>query len=150
MYPNWFQRFSLWLSRFLYGRRGGDQLSAALFVLYCVLLLLSGIPGLRLLYLLSLLALVYALFRMLSRNWYARQRENDWFLRWWRPVSGWFRSLFRRVRSGWGRMSMRLRDRKICRYYRCPKCGNTLRVPRGKGKIVVTCPVCRHEFVRKT
>ena len=134
----------------MYGRHGGDQLSMALLVLYCVLLLLSDILRSPILYLLSLAVIIFCFYRMLSRNWQRRWKENEWFLKWWSPTIGWFRSLFRRVRADGNRLHLRFRDRKTSRYYRCPKCGNTLRVPKGKGKIAITCPVCRCEFIRKT
>ena len=43
----------------------------------------------------------------------------------------------------------RLKDRQH-RYFACPKCRQTVRVPRGKGKISITCPKCREKFIRKT
>lgn len=146
----WFRKFQIWIGRFLYGRYGGDQLGVALLVLYCVLLVFSDVFRLPVLYFASLAALAFCLYRMLSRNRERRWKENAWFLGWWGPAAGWFRSLFRRLRAGWRRLGMRVRDRRTSRYYRCPKCGNTLRVPKGRGKIVITCPVCRHEFVKKT
>lgn len=150
MNRNWFQSFQIWLSRFMYGRHGGDQLSVALLVLYCVLLLLSDILHSPIVYVLSLAAILFCFYRMLSRNWQRRWKENEWFLKWWGPTSGWFRGIFRRAGAGWNRLHMRVRDRKTSRYYRCPKCGNTLRVPKGRGKIAITCPVCRYEFIKKT
>ncbi len=147
---NWFQRFLSWANRFLYGRYGGDQLGTALLVLYCALLVFSNPFRSSILYLLSGVVLLFCFYRMLSRNRERRWRENEWFLRWWLPFFRGFRGLFRRAGAGWHRMRLRVRDRKTCRYYRCPRCGNTLRVPKGRGKIVITCPVCRYEFVKKT
>ena len=43
----------------------------------------------------------------------------------------------------------RLKDRQH-RYFDCPKCHQMVRVPRGKGKISITCPRCREKFVKKT
>ena len=94
--------------------------------------------GLGALWLLELTLLGVAYFRMFSRNISARAQENGAFLNLWRRVKGFFTGL-----------SARLRDRQH-RYYRCPQCRQQLRVPRGKGKIVITCPRCRHEFTRKT
>ncbi len=33
---------------------------------------------------------------------------------------------------------------------KCPKCGITTRVPKGKGKIRITCPKCGEIFQRKS
>ena len=43
----------------------------------------------------------------------------------------------------------RLKDRQN-RYYTCPRCRQTVRVPRGKGKIAITCPRCKERFIKKT
>ena len=43
----------------------------------------------------------------------------------------------------------RIKDRNN-RYFNCPKCRQTVRVPRGKGKISITCPKCREKFIKKT
>ena len=40
--------------------------------------------------------------------------------------------------------------RKEYHYYRCPQCGQQLRVPRGRGKISITCPKCGHQFIKKS
>ena len=43
----------------------------------------------------------------------------------------------------------RIKDREH-RYFDCPKCRQPVRVPRGKGKIMITCPKCKERFQRKT
>ena len=88
-------------------------------------------------FILALLILCY--FRMFSRNIQARYAENQKFLRWWGPVAN-------RLRGA----RMRFADRKIHRYFKCPQCGQRLRVPRGRGKINITCPHCHTQFVRKS
>ena len=150
MNGNWFQRFLLWWNRFMYGRYGGDQMGVALLALYCVLLVLSDFLRSPVLYLVSLAVILFCFYRMLSRNRQRRWKENAWFLGWWGPAFGRLRGLFRRVRAAASRMRLRVRDRRIRRDYRCPRCGSTLRVPRGRGEIGITCPVCGHEFVKKT
>lgn len=32
----------------------------------------------------------------------------------------------------------------------CPSCGNKLRIPKGKGKIRITCPHCKQQFIQQT
>ena len=128
-----------WLRRFMYGRYGTDQLDIALLVLYCIILVIARIFGLISLSILALAIVVYALFRMLSRNVAARSKENQKFLSVWYKIKGWFQ-----------KRKYRLNDRKTHRYYRCPGCKQTLRVPKGKGKIEITCPHCQRHFIKKT
>ena len=125
------------LQRFMYGRYGSDQLNVFLLVAYLVLLLLSGLPGLGLLETVSLVLMVWTLFRMLSRNCAARRAENAKFLKLAGPVIRWWR-LRRTI----------LRDKEH-RYFKCPKCGQHLRVPKGKGTITVHCRGCGASFQEK-
>jgi ribosomal protein S27E len=121
------------------GRYGPDQLFIGLFVLSIVVNLVAGITGVSYLSILSWLIIIYALFRFMSRNIYKRRHENDVFLRYWTPFSGWFKKRIHRIKDG-----------KTHRFFKCPGCGNTLRVPKGKGKINITCPKCGARFEKKT
>ena len=69
----------------------------------------------------------------------ARAAENYRYFVCKNKVLGWFR----RGKARW-------QDRKTHRYFRCPQCRATVRVPRGKGKIRITCPKCKHQFVKKS
>lgn len=126
------------LQRFLYGRYGSDQLNIFLLGAYLVLLLLSTLPGLAVLELIALALMVWSLFRILSRNYAARRAENAKFLKMAGPVIRWYR-LRRTI----------LRDKEH-RYFKCPNCGQQLRVPKGKGKITVTCRGCGASFQEKS
>jgi transcription elongation factor Elf1 len=42
-----------------------------------------------------------------------------------------------------------LRDKEH-RYFKCPGCGQRLRVPRGKGRISINCRSCGAAFERNT
>ena len=122
------------IQRFMYGRYGSDQLNVFLIVLYLLCYLLSAVTAFLPLYWLSLLLICVTLFRILSRNIPARRRENAKFLQAAGPVIQWFR-LRRTIH----------RD-KDHRYFKCPNCGQQLRVPRGKGRITVTCRNCGASF----
>lgn len=126
------------LQRFMYGRYGSDRFNIFLIVSYLVLLVIHMVTGSRLIYLLSFGLMVYTLFRTLSRNHAARSRENAAFLRVTTPLLRWLRL----------RRTM-LRDRDH-RYFKCPSCGQYLRVPRGKGRITVSCRGCGTKFNEKT
>ena len=126
------------LARFMYGRNGTDQLNVALLTAYIALLLLRTL--LLLLFPLEILAicsdvLVWALvivifFRIFSRNLEKRRRENQRFLQWWTPK-----------RAAYAAWNSRRRDKEH-RYFKCRHCGAICRVPRGKGRIEITCPKC--------
>ena len=122
------------LARFLYGRYGNDQLGVFLIALYVLLYILSIVFQLGILSLVGDVLLLVALFRMLSRNLTKRREENRKFLRKAEPVLSWYR------------MRRTIRRDKEHRYFKCPSCGQHLRVPRGKGKITVTCRCCGASF----
>ena len=131
----WFRQFtakvSAKLRNFMMGRYGTDRLNMLILSVGLVASLLSVIfrfaPVNLILFLLSYGMLFWAVFRSLSRNTYKRDQENRKFLQ----------------------LTGRLKDREH-RYFDCPKCRQMVRVPRGKGKISITCPRCREKFVKKT
>ena len=139
-----FQRLRNALSRFMYGRTGADQLGMciiwAAIVLDIISLLtkkaglLSGILGF-----ITTVMVLWALFRVFSRNLEKRRAENAAFLQkiWW-PVKHRFDS------------SRRQRMDKAHKYFTCPRCKTVCRVPVGKGKIVITCPKCAHQIHGKS
>ena len=124
------------------GRYGADQfgrfLSGAALVLLIVNLFVRGVVG-QILYFLVLAVLVYNIFRMFSKNTAARYKENVAYLKVKNRVVGWYANLRRRIRES-----------KTHRFYKCPTCKTTVRVPKGKGKIRSTCPKCGAAFVRKS
>lgn len=126
------------LQRFMYGRYGNDQLNMALLVLYLALYLVYFLTGFDPLYRISFAVILFALFRLLSRNPARRRAENAKFLKVAGPAIQWFR-LRRTIH----------RDKEHC-YFKCPNCGQQLRVPRGKGKITVTCRSCGAVFEEKS
>ena len=118
------------MQRFMAGRYGQDRLNITLLVVGCVLCFAqlfvpAGVDVV--LTILSEALLILSLFRCFSRNAYKRYNENRKFLL----------------------LIDRIKDRDH-RYYACPKCRQTVRVPKGKGKIAITCPKCREKFVKKT
>ena len=137
------------LRRFMEGRYGADELNRFLTICGWVLLIagfvLSGIDnsGTRIagsvLVALSWAFLVFSIFRTLSKKTRERASENYKYFVYKNKVLGWFRKL----KGRW-------QDRKTHRYFRCPQCRATVRVPRGKGKIRITCPHCKNQFIKKT
>ena len=117
--------------RFMTGRYGSDKLNMVILTAGVITWLISlFVPhsAFRLLMMLAYYFLMgWAIFRMLSRNTYKRYQENRKFLQ----------------------CLEKLKDREH-RYYDCPRCHQQGRVPRGKGKIAITCPRCKEKFVKKT
>ena len=126
-------------ARFMSGRYGHDQLNRALcvaiLVLYVLGLFLRRVPvlGMILYYLPTVLWFV-VFFRMLSRNFAKRRRENERYLALLGPAA----EKLRRRKS-------QLQD-KDHKYFTCRNCSAVCRVPKGRGKIIITCPRCGREI----
>ncbi len=134
-FSGWFRQFTAKLSSglrsFMAGRYGTDRLNMVILCAGLVASILSSlirVPPMNLIFwLLSYGLMFWAIFRSLSRNTYKRYQENRKFLQ-----------IFDHAK-----------DRQH-RYFDCPKCRQMVRVPRGKGKISITCPRCKEKFIRKT
>ncbi len=126
------------IQRLMYGRYGVDQLSFLLLALYLVLYLCSTLLHSSFFYVLSLLPILWAIFRMFSRNVTRRRQENAQFM----AVAG--------PAIRWVKLHRTIHRDKEHRYFKCPNCGQQLRVPRGKGKITVSCRNCGVSFDEKT
>lgn len=131
------------IARFMQGRYGMDQFTNFLGITAMVFWLIGRILRIPFLYMIlqtiALLLILYADIRILSRNHVKRYQENEKYL----VASGRIRRHFQHWRN-------RVQDRKWNRIFKCPSCGQKIRVPKGKGKIAITCPQCRTEFVRKS
>ena len=132
-----------WLAKVMVGRYGVDQLTNAMLVLSMVLLMVALFFGNSIvntiLWTLAVLLLVAGYYRIFSKKTSQRYQENQKYLRLRNRITGRFRS-----------MKERLKQRKTHRFFKCPQCGVTVRVPKGKGKIKITCPKCKTAFVRNT
>lgn len=124
--------------RFMQGRYGGDQLNRFLMIMVLVCFFLSFLGG-RVLYLVGAALLVYAYFRMLSRNIYKRRAENNIYMRY-----------EYKVRQAFATWKRDMNQRKTHHIYRCPSCRQKIRIPRGKGKIEIRCPKCGQTFIKKS
>lgn len=120
------------------GRYGADQFSMALIICYLVLSMIGSFTHSLILITMSYGVFVYCMFRTLSKNTSKRYLENQKFLYYFDPIKKKFVG-----------KKKQLQDKTHC-YYKCKNCGQTIRVPKGKGKIVITCPKCRQEFIKKT
>lgn len=126
------------LSRFMAGRYGTDQLNTTLMFAYLALYLISMISGWTVLYWVALVLVFVTLFRCLSRQIDRRRAENAKFLQLVRPLQRKFKNFRARVKD------------KDHRYFKCPNCKQQMRVPRGKGRITVHCRSCGATFEEKS
>lgn len=157
-------RFGMWFANLMRGRYGNDNLNRFLLIVSVILIIADMFVRRRLLYMLAVLILIYVYCRMFSRNINARYRENQKFLQ--------FTAKFRRNggpgnasyggaygggrygnaansgSAGWGRKAKPAKDRDH-KIFKCPVCGEKLRVPKGAGKISITCPHCGEKFIKK-
>lgn len=130
------------IARFMYGRYGMDPLGRFLLIAALVLLVISmflGSVANLIFWVLGLAALVWCYARALSRKFDKRRAENNKYLRVKAAVMQWFSS----VKTRWT-------QRKEYRFFRCPSCHALLRVPKGKGRIQLTCRKCGNRFERKS
>ena len=125
--------------RFMAGRYGADQLSRFLSIAALVLIVLNLFLRSNVLWVLSLVLLVLVYVRMFSRNFEKRRRENARYLQ-----------LKAKLTGGFKNWTDRRKQSKDYVFFRCPSCHAMLRVPRGKGKIRVTCRKCGNAFEKKT
>lgn len=126
------------LRQFMLGRYGADQLGQFLNIAAIILLVL-GIIFSRLLETIAFILIIYGFFRMFSRNIEKRNRENQAY-----------NAVLQRIKAWFTTKKRQFAERKTHRYFRCPSCKQYLRVPKGKGKISITCAHCRSQFVRKS
>lgn len=131
------------LQRFMSGRYGADELSKTINIAVLVCLVVSmfsaALSGFGIFYWIGLGMMIYNCFRMLSRNTSKRYEENQKFL-----------NIRYEAAVKKNAMKKRWAQRGIYRFFKCPGCGQNVRVPKGKGKICITCPKCKTEFVKKS
>ena len=126
------------LRQFMYGRYGGDQLSIAIFVLAVFFQIIYVFTRFLPLYLLSLLLYGIDIFRTISRNIPKRQAENRKFM-----------SLIWKIKNFWGNLKCKFEELKTYKHFKCPQCGQKIRIPRGRGKVEIHCPKCSASFIKK-
>ena len=123
------------LISFMYGRYGVDTLYIFLLVVYFVLFFVNCFVSSFVISILSWMILGYALFRSMSKNYAKRRRENEVFLKLYRPV-----------KSEVILLKDRIKDFRTARYRKCPHCHITIKLPNKKGKHTVVCPKCRERM----
>lgn len=147
-------RFRQWMV----GRYGTDQLNTTLLVVYLIFSLVTSATGFLPTLFLSYASLILIFYRMFSRNISKRYEENQKFLQMVAPITkrigskrsgrnGYQNNPYQSYSNTTRRKPKTDKDHKI---FQCGKCGQMIRVPKGKGKIAITCPRCGQEFVKRT
>lgn len=125
--------------RFMTGRYGFDELSRVYLFVVIALFIVSMFTKNNIFYVMALALMVYTYFRAFSKNVSNRQEENQKFLN--------FRY---NATVKWNAKKKQFAQRREYHFFKCPQCKQTVRVPRGHGRICITCPKCNAEFIKKS
>ena len=125
--------------KFMNGRYGFDQFSQALIIISLFVSVMGSFTRSSALLYLSYIPLVYGVFRILSKDINKRTKENYKFVN---TIDSFKKKFFNSKGPGKGTQTHI--------YYNCPKCKQKIRVPKGKGKISITCPKCKTQFIKRT
>lgn len=134
-----FQNLKFKIMRFMQGRNGIDQYSQFLNGVVLILFLISILTRSTFLGWAPFVLMGYMYFRIFSKNIPKRSMENQKFCNMRYDLS----IKINKMKKQW-------EQRKIYRFFHCPMCKQKVRVPKGRGKICITCPKCREEFVRRS
>ena len=127
------------MQRFMAGRYGNDQLNQFIVIVAIISMVLEIITRQSLFYTLTLVLLILAYVRVFSRNINKRYEENMKFLQKKDAILNKFR-----------KQKYYAAQRRNFHIYTCPQCKQKIRIPKGKGKISITCPKCRTSFIKKS
>ena len=125
------------INEFMYDRYKGDELNRFLTIVYLVFWVLSFMPYLRFFMLINIIIFILIFYRALSKNIYARRKELNNYLK-----------LKNKIKSQINLNKQKHKNRKTHLYFKCTNCKANLRVPKGKGKIKVTCPKCKQTMIK--
>ncbi len=121
-----------YVNKLFRGRHGLDDLGKMLIGLSLVLYILGIALQSEFIFSVSLMVLIFSLYRIFSRQHWDRDEENRKYMSY---IKLW---------------KLRYKYRQNARIYMCKRCGKYIRVPKGKGKIQVTCKVCGDKTMRRT
>lgn len=125
------------IQRFMIGRYGGDEFNRFLMGVTMVSVVLDLFIRTHFIYLLGAVCLILCYCRMLSKNIGRRSQENQKYL-----------NLVFKAKEGWMNTKFKFNQTRKYHIYKCPNCGQKIRIPRGKGKISIHCPKCSKDFIK--
>lgn len=129
---NFWDKLKWKLQAFMRGRNGSDELNRVIVYGALIIYIISLLTNSMVLYYIGFILMIYAMYRMLSRNLYVRREENRKFVTWLETTR------------------VKMSQRKDYKIFKCKGCGRNIRVPRGKGKVEVTCPMCGSKTIHRT
>lgn len=135
MLNDWRDKFR----RFMVGRYGTDELNRFLMTAVLVLIVINIFVRTNVLFLLELLCLILCYARMFSRNTNRRFEENQKFLRYQFQAA-----------EKWKTWKFRFQEGRKYKIFKCPNCGQKIRIPRGHGKISIHCKKCGNDFIGRS
>ena len=147
------------LARFLQGRYGIDELGRFLMGMTFIILIVELVTGWYVLTLSFWAVFILVYYRMLSRDYGKRQQENQKFLTVrYKVRTKWYQIFHRNgntyrnssIKDGFQKIKKELHQKMQYHIYKCPNCSQKIRIPRGKGKIMVRCPKCKIEFMKRS
>lgn len=119
------------------GRYGYDELSKTLNIVGLILWAISIL--IPFIYPIALALVVWSICRTYSKNITKRQIELEKYF-----------NMKHQNKKRSDRRKRMWNERKTHKYYKCKQCKTYLRVPKGKGKIEISCPKCKTVFIRRT
>ena len=132
---DWQRKMMEWLR----GRQGPDDLAVFCTNLAIVVVVVNLFARVSLLGWIALALIAYSMFRIQSKNLGSRARENEAFLKALGPARPWVQN----PRAAWAEL-------RTYKHVKCRSCRQRVRVPRGKGRLRVTCPRCKTKFEVKS
>lgn len=123
------------IARFMMGRYGIDRLYYFLLAICSILIVINIFVSSLIISMIETILFAYAIFRVMSKNIYKRQQENEKFIK-----------IIDKPKKSINLQKCKHRDRKTHVYKKCPSCKNNLRLPKEKGKHTVVCPCCKNRF----
>lgn len=127
------------INQFMAGRYGADELAKVMMGAAVAVMVLNLFLRLEILNIVVVALIVLIYLRMFSKNIRKRYEENCKYY-----------AMKEKMLAFLGKKKRTAQDLKTNHIYKCPSCGQKIRIPRGRGKIIVTCPKCRHEFEKKS
>lgn len=126
------------LYQFMQGRYGVDQLNSFLIIVSIICFVINIFMGSMIIGIVAYSAWFYVIFRMFSKNIYVRSVENEKYLNFFSPLSCYLK------------LKLMNQQEPTHKHFACPKCKQMVRVPKGHGKIIITCPNCKNKFEKRS
>ncbi|WP_455682478.1 hypothetical protein [Thomasclavelia sp.] len=126
------------LYQFMQGRYGIDQLNNFLMIISIGCFIVNIFIGSLIINILAYVIWLIVIFRMLSKNIYVRNQENEKYLNFFNPLNRYLK------------LKSMNKQEPTHKHYMCPKCKQMVRIPKGHGKIVITCPSCKNKFEKRS